>query len=65
MDLDVPKFDLDDDSKGFTTVPLLGQDTNFRHPSFNTPQQVVAKPATLKDLRGDPFLDPEEDKPLE
>ena len=42
MDLDVPKFDLNDNSKGFTTVPLLGQDTNFRHPNFNTPQQVVA-----------------------
>ena len=65
MDLDVPKFDLDDGSQGFTTIPLSGQDIDFRHPSFKTPQQVIAKPATLRDLRGDPFLGPEDEKPLE
>ena len=65
MDLDVPKFDLDDNAPGFITVPLLGQEPDFRHPSFKAPQQVVAKPATLRDLRGDPFLDPEGEKPLE
>ena len=65
MDLDVPKFDLDDGSQGFTPIPLSGQDIDFRHPSFKAPQQVIAKPATLRDLRGDPFLDPEDEKPLE
>ena len=65
MDLDVPKFDLDDDSQGFTPIPLSGQDIDFRHPSFKAPQHVIAKPATLRDLRGDPFLDPEDEKPLE
>ena len=65
MDLDVPKFDLDDGSQGFTPIPLSGQDIDFRHPSFKAPQQVMAKPATLRDLRGDPFLDPEDEKPLE
>ena len=65
VDLDVPKFDLDDGSQGFTPIPLSGQDIDFRHPSFKAPQQVIAKPATLRDLRGDPFLDPEDEKPLE
>ena len=65
MDLDVPKFDLDDGSQGFRPIPLSGQDIDFRHPSFKAPQQVIAKPATLRDLRGDPFLDPEDEKPLE
>ena len=65
MDLDVPKFDLDDGSQGFTPIPLSGQDIDFRHPSFKAPQQVIAKPPTLRDLRGDPFLDPEDEKPLE
>ena len=65
MDLDVPKFDLDDGSQGFTPIPLSGQDIDFRHPNFKAPQQVMAKPATLRDLRGDPFLDPESEKPLE
>ena len=65
MDLDVPKFDLDDGSQGFTPIPLSGQDVDFRHPSFKAPQQVIAQPATLRDLRGDPFLDPEDEKPLE
>ena len=65
MDLDVPKFDLDDGSQGFTPIPLLGKEPDFRHPSFKAPQQVIAKPATLRDLRGDPFLDPEGDKPFE
>ena len=65
MDLDVPEFDLDDGSQGFTPIPLSGQDIDFRHPSFKAPQQVIAKPATLRDLRGDPFLDPEDEKPLE
>ena len=65
MDLDVPKFDLDDGSQGFTPIPLSGQDIDFRHPGFKAPQQVIAKPATLRDLRGDPFLDPEDEKPLE
>ena len=65
MDLDVPKFDLDDGSQGLTQIPLLDQEPDFRHPSFKAPQQVIAKPATLRDLRGDPFLDPEGEKPLE
>ena len=26
---------------------------------------MVTKPATLQDLRGDPYLDPEREKPLE
>ena len=65
MDLNVPKFDLDDGSQGFTPIPLSGQDIDFRHPSFKAPQQVIAKPATVRDLRGDPFLDPEDEKPLE
>ena len=65
MNLDVPKFDLDDGSQGFTPIPLSGQDIDFRHPSFKAPQQVMAKPASLRDLRGDPFLDPEDEKPLE
>ena len=54
MDLDVPKFDLDDGSQGFTPIPLLGQEPDFRHPSFKVPQQVISKPATLRDLRGIP-----------
>ena len=65
MDLDVPKFDLDDSSQGFTPIPLSGQNIDFRHPSFKAQQQVLAKPASLRDLRGDPFLDPEDEKPLE
>ena len=64
MDLDVPKFDLDDGSQGFTPIALSGQYIDFRHPSFKAPQQVIAKPATLRDLRGDPFLDPEDEKAL-
>ena len=63
--IDVPKFDLDDGSPGFTQIPLLSQEPDFRHPSFKAPQQAIAKPATLRDLRGDPFLDPEGEKPLE
>ena len=65
MDLDVPKFDLDDGSQGFTPIPLSGLDIDFRHPSFKAPQQVIVKPASLRDLRGDPFLDPGDEKPLE
>ena len=65
IDLDVPKFDLDNESEGFTQIPLIGTEPDFRHPSFKAPQQVVAKPATVKDLRGDPFLDPDREKPLE
>ena len=65
MDLDVPKFDLDSEPQGFTQIPLLGTEPDFRHPSFKAPQQTVAKPATVRDLRGDPFLDPDNEKPLE
>ena len=65
MDLDVPKFDLDDGSQGFTPIPLSGHDIDFRHPSFKAPQPVITKPASLRDLKGDPFLDPEDEKPLE
>ena len=65
MDLDVPKFDLDDEPQGFIQIPLLGSEPDFRHPSFKAPQQTVAKPATVRDLRGDPFLDPDNEKPLE
>ena len=65
MDLDVPKFDLDSEPQGFTQIPLLGTEPDFRHPSFKAPpQQTVAKPATVRDLRGDPFLDPDNEKPL-
>ena len=52
IDLDVPKFDLDDGSQGFTPIPLSVQDIDFRHPSFKAPQQVIAKPAPLRDLGG-------------
>ena len=65
MDLDVPKFDLDNESEGFTQIPLMGTDLDFRHPSFKAPQQTTAKPATVRDLRGDPFLDPDNERPLE
>ena len=65
MDLDVPKFDLDSEPQGFTQIPLLGTEPDFRHPNFKAPQQTVAKPATVRDLRGDPFLDPDNEKPLE
>ena len=65
MDLDVPKFDLDNESEGFTQIPLMGTEPDFRHPSFKAPQQIVAKRATVRDLRGDPFLDPDSEKPLE
>ena len=65
MDLDVPKFDLDNESEGFTQIPLMGTEPDFRHPSFKAPQQTIAKPATVRDLRGDPFLDPDNEKPLE
>ena len=61
--IEVPKFDLDG-CPGFTQIPLLGQEPDFRHPSFKAPQ-AIAKPATLRDLRGDPFLDPEREKTLE
>ena len=50
-DLEVPKFDLDDDSQGSTQVPLLGAEPDFRHPSFKAQQQTIAKPATVRDLR--------------
>ena len=52
VELDGPKFDLDDDSQGFTQIPLLGNEPDFRHLSFKAPQQAIAKPATLRDLRG-------------
>ena len=65
MDFDVPKFDIDNESEGFTQIPLMGTEPDFRHPSFKAPQQIVAKPATVRDLRGDPFLDPDSEKPLE
>ena len=65
MDLDVPKFDLDQDSQGSTQIPLLGANEDFRHTQFKTKQQTLAKPATVRDLRGDPFLDPEWEKPFE
>ena len=42
------------------------QEDWFRHDRyFRAPQQIVQKPATVKDLRGDPFLDSEEERPLE
>ena len=65
MDLDVPKFDLDQDSTGYSQMPFLGGDDDFRQPRFKTQQQIQAKIATVRDLRGDPFLDPEGEKPFE
>ena len=37
MDLDVPKFDLDDDPQGSIQIPLLGTEPDFRHPNFKVP----------------------------
>ena len=52
MDLDVPRFDLDDGSQGFTPIPLSGQDIDFRHPNFKDPQQVMAKPCNSQRSKG-------------
>ena len=52
-------------SNGLLTNNSTGTEPDFRHPSFKAPQQTVAKPATVRDLRGDPFLDPDNEKPLE
>ena len=41
MDLDVPKFDLDDGSQGFAPIPLSGQDIDFRHPSFKAHNKLL------------------------
>ena len=32
MDFDVPKFDLDNESEGFTQIPLMGTETRFQAP---------------------------------
>ena len=65
MDLEVAKFDLNDDPQGSTQTPLLDPEPDFRHPSFRAPQQTIAKPVNVRDLRGDPFLVPEGENPLE
>ena len=42
--------------KSYVTDTSMPLDSN---PSFRTPQYPTGKPAAVKDLRGNPFLDPE------
>ena len=41
MDLDVPKFDLDNEPQGFTQICLLGTEPDFRYPSFKAPNKLL------------------------
>ena len=64
---DIPKFELDSDpldpvdQKPSQHIPMPTQNM---HPSFQAPQQQI-RPAKIQDLKGDPWLDPTAEPPLE
>ena len=64
---DIPKFELDSDpldpvdQKPVQHIPMPAQNI---HPSFQAPQQQI-RPAQIQDLKGDPWLDPTAEPPLE
>ena len=60
----IPRFDLDpdlEDQKPSLPVPQ----TPFIHPTFQSPQKPPTTQATVQDLKGDPWLDPRAEPPLE
>ena len=57
------KFNLDPESEEPTQPPLSGTNVDFKHSIFKALQQVATEPATIKDLRGDYFLDAERERP--
>ena len=65
--IDIPKFELDSDpldpvdQKPAQHIPKPAQNI---HPSFQAPQQQ-RRPAQIQDLKGDPWLDPTAEPPLE
>ena len=64
---DIPKFELDSDpldpvdQKPVQHIPMPAQNI---HPNFQVPQQQI-RPAQIQDLKGDPWLDPTAEPPLE
>ena len=64
---DIPKFELDSDpldpvdQKPAQHIPMPAQNI---HPSFQAPQKQI-RPAQIQDLKGDPWLDPTAEPPLE
>ena len=64
LNFDMPNLDTDT-GEGGTHVPTPVQDTVYSQPKF-TPQALPqAKPLQMKDLRGDPSLDPDRELPLQ
>ena len=45
--------------------PIHRQQTHFLHPSFQAPQPTQIRQAQVQDLKGDPWLDPHLEAPLE
>ena len=62
---EIPKFQLDPDPQDPEDLkPNIPIPTQQIHPSFQAPQQQI-RPAQIQDLRGDPWLDPTAEPPLE
>ena len=62
--IDIPRFDLEpdlEDQKPSFPTPQ----TPFLHPTFQSPQKPQTTEATVQDLKGDPWLDPRAEPPLE
>ena len=62
--LNIPRFDLDPDPEDQRPGIPIPQ-TPFLHPTFQSPQQTQTGPVTVHDLKGDPWLDPRAEPPLE
>ena len=62
--IDIPRFDLEPDLEGQKPSLPVPQ-TPFIHPTFQSPQKPPTTQATVQDLKGDPWLDPRAEPPLE
>ena len=62
--LDIPRFDLGPDPLD-QKPSIPAPETSFIHPTFQAPQQSQTTQASVHDLKGDPWLDPKMEPPLE
>ena len=61
--IDIPRFDLEPDPQDQKpSIPPL--QTPYIHPTYQSPQQPQPQ-VTVHDLKGDPWLDPKAEPPLE
>ena len=61
--IDIPRFNLEPDL--IDQKPSFPTQTSFIHPTFQSSQKPQIPQATVQDLKGDPWLDPRAEPPLE